>query len=160
MVEARAKMKKLRFSAPEKKEKWMVCIRFPRDTKEKLKEQAEKDYSGRGKQSLLVEDAVRYYLYTLNHIKWGEYEKDLDYAELIDDINEGLNQGPLENATQVFFSQEIKNKVLELEKKIKLTTPLMNDVRAGLIRKAVSIRLSIGDKSFFDTVMNIEKYPD
>ncbi|MFA5960487.1 MAG: hypothetical protein WC785_08210 [Tatlockia sp.] len=157
MLEARAKMKKLRFSAPEKKEKWMVCIRFPRDVKEKLKEQAETDYSGRGKQSQLVEDAVRYYLYTLCDIKWGEYEKDLDYAELIDDINEGLSQGPLENATQVFFSQQTKNKILELEKKIKLTNPLMKDVRTGLIRKAVSIRLSIGDKAFFDSIMSEEE---
>lgn len=155
-VVARSKMRKLRFSAPEKQEKWMVCVRFPRDIKEKLNQQAKQDYSGRGKQSLLVEDAIKYYLYTLNHIKWGEYERDLDYAELIDDIYEGLNQGPLENATQVFFSQETKNKILELEKKIKLTSPLMHDVRAGLIRKAVSIRLSIGDKAFFDSIMNSE----
>ena len=75
---------------------------------------------------------------------------------MIDDINEGLNQGPLENATQVFFTPEIKEKILEIEKKIKLTKPLMRDVRTGLIRKAVSIRLSLGDKAFFDSVMNME----
>src|SRR3989338_4409081 len=139
MIEKR-KPKKLYFAAPQKKEKWLVCIRFPTDIKEKLKRQAEIDYSGRGKQSLLVEDAVKYYLYTLSDIKWAEYEKDLDYAELIDDIYEGLNQGPLEGATQVFFTEETKNKILDIEKKIKLTKPLMKDVRTGLIRKAVSIR--------------------
>lgn len=152
--DTKGKMKRLMFKAPEKKEKWMVCIRFPRDIKNKIKIQAEKEYSGRGKQSSLIEDSVKYYLYTLNDIKWGEYEKDLDYAELIDDINEGINQGPLENATQVFFSHETKNKILELETKIKLTSPLLQDVRVGLIRKAVSIRLSIGDKQFFDSIMN------
>ena len=152
MIEKR-KPKKLYFAAPQKKEKWLVCIRFPTDIKEKLKRQAEIDYSGRGKQSLLVEDAVKYYLYTLSDIKWAEYEKDLDYAELIDDIYEGLNQGPLEGATQVFFTEETKNKILDIEKKIKLTKPLMKDVRTGLIRKAVSIRLSLGDKSFFDSIM-------
>ncbi|MDR3501719.1 MAG: hypothetical protein P4L79_03970 [Legionella sp.] len=153
MTEKR-KSKKLFFASPQKKEKWLVCIRFPRDIKEKLKIQADKEYSGRGKQSLLIEDAVKYYLYTLAEIKWAEYEKDLDYCELIDDIYEGLNQGPLENATQVFFTEETKNQILELEKKIKLTKPLMKDVRTGLIRKAVSIRLSLGDKAFFDSIMS------
>ncbi|STX84901.1 Uncharacterised protein [Legionella donaldsonii] len=156
MLEKR-KTKKLFFQTYQKKEKWLVCIRFPKDIKEKLKRQAETDYKGRGKQSLLIEDAVKYYLYTLSDIKWAEYEKDPDYAELIDDIYEGLNQGPLEGATQVFFTDEIKNRILELEKKIKLTKPLMKDVRTGLIRKAVSIRLSVGDKSFFDSIMNMEK---
>lgn len=157
MIEKR-KPKKLYFAAPQKKEKWLVCIRFPTDIKEKLKRQAEIDYSGRGKQSLLVEDAVKYYLYTLSDIKWAEYEKDLDYAELIDDIYEGLNQGPLEGATQVFFTEETKNKILDIEKKIKLTKPLMKDVRTGLIRKAVSIRLSLGDKTFFEAIMEESCY--
>lgn len=31
----------------------------------------------------------------------------------------------------------------------------MKDVRTGLIRKAVSIRLSLGDKSFFDSIMDM-----
>lgn len=156
IIEQKRKITKIKFSAPEKKEKWMVCIRFPTDIKEKLKIQADKDYEGRGKQSALVEDAVKYYLYTCEDIKWADYEKDTDYAELIDDIHEGLNQSPLENATQVFFSNEVKNKILELEKKIKLINPVMKDVRTGLIRKAVSIRLSLGDKSFFDSVMNMK----
>lgn len=150
------KSKKLFFQVPQKKEKWLVCIRFPKDIKEKLRIQAEEGYTGRGKQSLLIEDAVKYYLYTLSDIKWANYEKDLDYAELIDDIYEGLNQAPLEGATQVFFTDETKNRILEIEKKIKLTKPLMKDVRTGLIRKAVSIRLSLGDKAFFDSVMNMD----
>lgn len=147
--------RKLIYSPPKKQEKWMVCIRFPTDIKNKLKIQAENDYKGRGKQSKLIDDAVKYYLFTLNDIKWVEYEKDLDYAELIDDIYEGLNQAPLEGATQVFFSDTTKVKILDIEKKIKLTKPLMKDVRTGLIRKAVSIRLSIGDKAFFDSLMNM-----
>lgn len=147
------KSKKLIFKAPQKKEKWLVCVRFPTDIKENLRKQAEKDYTGRGKQSLLIEDAVNYYLYTLSDINWAEYERDPDYAELIDDIYEGLNQGPLEGATQVFLTDETKNKILDVEKKIKLTRPLMKDVRTGLIRKAVSIRLSLGDKRFFDSIM-------
>lgn len=155
MIEKK-KSKKLFFHAPQKKEKWMVCIRFPKDVKEKLKMQAEKDYKGRGKQSLLIEDAVNYYLYTVSEIKWIDYERDSDYAELIDDIYEGLNQAPLEGATQVFFTEETKYKILEIEKKIKLTKPLMNDVRTGLIRKAVSIRLSLGDKAFFDSIMAMD----
>ncbi len=156
MTHEKKRVKKLFFNAPKKDEKWLVCIRFPTDIKAKLKKQAENDYKGRGKQSLLIEDAVKYYLYTISDIKWGEYEKDLDYAELIDDIHEGINQGPLEGATQVFFTEETKNRILDIEKKIKLTAPLMKDVRTGLIRKAVSIRLSLGDKAFFDSVMNAE----
>lgn len=154
-IETKRKIKKIIFSAPEKKEKWLVCIRFPTDIRIKLKKQSEKDYKGRGKQSLLVEDAVKYYLFTCSHIKWADYEKDHDYAELIDDIHEGINQSPLENATQVFFTPETKSKILEIEKRIKLTNPLIKDVRTGLIRKAVSIRLSLGDKSFFDKVMSM-----
>ena len=154
-IEIKLKIKKMIFTAPEKKTKWLVCIRFPTDIRIKLKEQAEKDYQGRGKQSALIEDAVKYYLYTCSCIKWADYERDTDYAELIDDIYEGLNQGPLESATQVFFSSETKTKILELEKKIKLANPLMNDVRTGLIRKAVSIRLSLGDKAFFDSIMSM-----
>ncbi|MBN9231811.1 MAG: hypothetical protein J0I93_13310 [Legionella sp.] len=147
--------KKLYFKAPQKKEKWLVCIRFPKDIKKKLRTQADKDYTGRGKQSLLIEDAVKYYLHTVSDIKWADHERDLDYIELIDDIQEGLNQAPLEGATQVFFTEETKNKILEIEKKIKLTKPLMKDVRTGLIRKAVSIRLSLGDKAFFDSIMKM-----
>ncbi|QMT62134.1 hypothetical protein [Legionella sp. PC997] len=157
MTEKR-RSKKLFFQAPQKQEKWLVCIRFPKDIKAKLRKQAQIDYKGRGKQSLLIEDAVKYYLYTLSDIKWGDYEKDLDYAELIDDIFEGLNQAPLEGATQVFFTEETKNRILEIEKKIKLTKPLMKDVRTGLIRKAVSIRLSLGDKNFFDSIMSMENF--
>lgn len=150
------KSKKLFFpSTAQKKEKWMVCIRFPTDIKEKLRLQAIKDYKGRGKQSSLIEDAVKYYLYTHSEIKWADYEKDPGYAELIDDIYEGLHQAPLEFATQIFFTENTKNKILEIEKKIKLTRPLMNDVRTGLIRKAVSIRLSLGDKAFFDSIMDM-----
>jgi hypothetical protein len=155
-METKRKITRIVFKAPEKKQKWLVCIRFPIDIRFRLREQAEKDYSGRGKQSALVEDAVKYYLYTCSDIKWGEYQKDLDYAELIDDIMEGLNQRPLEGTTQVFFTSDTKEKILELEKKIKLTNPLMKDVRTGLIRKAVSIRLSLGDKAFFDSVMAME----
>lgn len=154
-LESKRRVKKLIFTPPEKNHKWLVCIRFPTDIRIKLKAQAEKDYQGLGKQSALIEDAVKYYLYTCSNIKWADYERDLDYAELIDDIHEGLNQRPLENATQAFFSSETKTKLLELEKKIKLTNPLMKDVRTGLIRKAVSIRLSLGDKSFFDKVMSM-----
>lgn len=155
-IEAKRKVKKIIFSAPEKKEKWLVCIRLPSDIRGKLKDQAKKEYKGRGKQSSLVEDSVKYYLYTCSQINWANYEKDEGYIELIDDINEGLGQGPLENATQVFFSPETKEAILEIEKKIKLTRPLMKDVRTGLIRKAVSIRLSIGDKKFFDSIMDME----
>lgn len=153
--ETRRQVKKIIFKAPEKKEKWLVCIRFPTDLRIKLKEQSNKDYEGRGKQSALIEDSVKYYLYTCADIRWTDYQRDLDYAELIDDISEGLNQRPLENATQVFFTSDTKAKILEIETKIKLTNPLMKDVRTGLIRKAVSIRLSIGDKAFFDSVMKM-----
>ena len=83
-----------------------MCIRFPTDIRLKLKKQANNDYKGRGKQTSLVEDSVKYYLYTFADIKWTDYEKDLDYSELIDDIYEGLNQAPLEEATQVFFTQD------------------------------------------------------
>lgn len=147
--------KKLIFKAPQKKKKWLVCVRLPIDIKEKLKSQSEKDYKGRGKQSQLVEDAIRYYLHTVSEIKWTDYEKSLDYAELIDDINEGLSQKPLMNATQIFLSDETMVKILDLEKNIKLTKPLMRDVRIGLIRKALSIRLSLGDKAFFDSIMSL-----
>jgi hypothetical protein len=148
------KIRKIVFTVPEKSKKWIINVRFPTDIRIKLKAQAENDYEGRGKQSLLIEDAINYYLYTCSNIKWADYQRDQDYAELIDDIYEGLNQRPLEGATQVFLSEETKNRLLELEKKIKLINPLMKDVRTGLIRKAVSIRLSIGDKAFFDSVMN------
>lgn len=37
--------------------------------------EAEKDYQGRGKQSLLIEDAVKYYLFTISNLKWTEYER-------------------------------------------------------------------------------------
>lgn len=156
MIDYGRKIKKLTFKAPQKSEKWMVSIRFQKGIKKKVKELAEKDYKGRGKQSLLIEDAVKYYLFTLKDIKWADYQRDYDYAELIDDIFEGIHQAPLDTASQVFFSLDTKNKILEVEKKIKLTNPLMNDVRVGIIRKAVSIRLSIGDRAFFDSIMEID----
>lgn len=149
----RGKIKILKFKPQQEQTKWRVCIRFPTDIKKNLQKQSVLDYSGRGKQSALIEDAVKYYLHTCEDIKWSDYQKDLGYAELIDDIHEGLNQSPLENATQVFLTPETKEKLLEIEKKIKLANPMISDVRTGLIRKAVSIRLSIGDKRFFDAVM-------
>ena len=42
-TEKKRKIKKIVFSAPEKKEKWLVCIRFPTDIRIKLKIQSEKD---------------------------------------------------------------------------------------------------------------------
>ena len=150
------KKKRIIFHKPKKEEKWMVSIRLPLDMKEKLKQQCERDYSGRSKQSKLVEAAVNYYLYTFSNINWGEYQKDLEYAELIDDIREGIHQDNLGQPTQVFFSEEIKFKILELEKKVKITTPLLKDVRTGLIRKALSIRLSLGSKDFFDSIMKLD----
>ncbi|HFE6327103.1 TPA: hypothetical protein ACTNJK_003158 [Legionella pneumophila] len=42
----------------------------------------------------------------------------MDYAELIDDIFGGLNQAPLEGATQMFFTEKTKNRILEVEKKL------------------------------------------
>lgn len=91
--------------------------RFPSDIRNKLKNQVKNDYKGRGKQSSLVEDAVKYYLYTTSNINWANYEKDRDYIELIDDINEGLGQGPLGNASQVFFHQKPKRQYWRLRKK-------------------------------------------
>jgi hypothetical protein len=146
-------IRKLFFKLPEKNEKWMVSIRFPKGVKNKVRDLANIYYKGRGKQSILIEDAVKYYLYTLKDIKWFDYQRDYDYAELLDDIREGINQESLDNASQIFFSMDTKNKILDLEQKIKLLNPLMNDVRVGLIRKAVSIRLSIEDKAFFDEIM-------
>lgn len=156
MSELKKKTKKLFYVKHKKIDKWLVCVRFPTDIKKKLKMQADKDYGGRSKQSSLIEDAIKYYLFTISNIKWADYDKDLDYAELVDDIHEGLSQRPLEGATQIFLSNETKIKVLELEKKLKLANPLIKDVRTGLIRKAVSIRLSLGDKSFFDSIINMD----
>ena len=128
-TEKKRKIKKIVFSAPEKKEKWLVCIRFPTDIRIKLKIQSEKDYEGRGKQSSLIEDSVKYYLYTCSDINWANYQKDTDYAELIDDIYEGLNQSPLENATQAFFTQETKNKMSESHKNMKFSEDHKEKIR-------------------------------
>ena len=137
----------------EKIEKKRICVRFPKDIKLKLKKRAEKEYLGRSKQSLLIEDALNYYMYSMEDINWAEYEKSNDYIELIDDIQEGLNQKNLAGATQFFITHTTLKKLVELEGRILLTKPTMTDIRAGLVRKAVAIRLSIDSKEFFDSLM-------
>tara|TARA_B110000908_G_C9931038_1_gene303943 strand:+ start:144 stop:608 length:465 start_codon:yes stop_codon:yes gene_type:complete len=151
------KMKKIVFKAKVKAEKQRICIRFPEDTKLKLKERAEKDYKGRGKQSELVEDAIKYFLYCAQSVNWQNYEKDTDYLELIDDISEGLNQSNLGSPTQVFLTTETVEKLTQLETRVILSKPSLRDSRTGLIRKAVSIRLSIESKGFFDNLMSLDE---
>ncbi len=147
------KIKKIVFKSVQKIGKHRVCVRLPEETKVKLKERASGEYSGRSKQSRMVEDAIKYYLFTKKDINWQEYQRDNDYAELVDDITEGLNQKNLSGANQIFLSDEILRSLAELEMRVRLTKPLMQDVRTGIIRKAVSIRLSAGDKEWFDSIM-------
>ena len=147
------KIKKIIFKPKEKVEKQRVCIRFPKDIKLKLKERGDKDYSGRGKQSRFVEDAIKYYLFTTESINWQDFERDSDYGELIDDINEGLYQSNLGEPTQVFLTSETIDELTKLETRVILSKPTLRDARTGLIRKAVSIRLSIDSKSFFDSII-------
>lgn len=137
----------------EKVEKKRICVRFPKDIKLKLKKRAEKEYTGRSKQSLLIEDALNYYMYTMQDINWAEYEKSNDYLELMDDIQEGLNQQNLVGATQFFITPTTLTKLVELERRVLMTKPTMTDIRAGIVRKAVTIRLSIDSKDFFDSLM-------
>lgn len=146
------RIKKITFSSKKRSEKQRICIRLPIDIRAELKERSNNDYKGRGKQSLLVEDAILYYLFCSKSINWEDYQRDSDYAELIDDINEGLNQKNLGEPTQIFLSKETVDKLTELETKILLSKPTMRDARTGLIRKAISIRLNIS-KEFFDGIM-------
>lgn len=147
------RIKKIVFKPKQDEEKKRICIRFPKDIKSKLKQRSDSDYQGRGKQSRFVEDAIKYYLFCTESINWQDYERDSDYAELIDDINEGLNQSNLAGATQVFISSEAIEQLTKLETRIILSKPTLRDARTGLIRKAVSIRLSIDSKQFFDEIM-------
>lgn len=137
----------------EKIDKKRICVRFPKDIKLKLKKRAEKEYSGRSKQSELIEDAINYYIFSMKDINWAEYEKSNDYIELIDDIQEGLNQKNLVDATQFFITHATLKKLVELEGRVFLTKPTLTDIRAGIVRKAVAIRLSIDSKEFFDSLM-------
>jgi hypothetical protein len=148
------RIKKIIFE-PKKKppEKQVISIRFTDKIKKLLKDRANIDYSGRGKISSLVNDALRYYLFCAESINWGMYEKDADYIELLDDINEGVNQKDLIEPTKIFVEQAVYESLVKLENRLRLTEPNLRDVRAGLIRKAVSIRLSIESKAFFDNVM-------
>lgn len=134
-------------------EKKRICVRFPKDLKLKMKKRAEKEYMGRSKQSLLIEDALNYYIYSMKDINWAEYERSNDYIELIDDIQEGLNQKNLAEPTQFFITHTTLKNLVVLEGRILLTRPTMTDIRAGLVRKAVAIRLSIDSKEFFDSLM-------
>ena len=74
-------------------------------------------------------------------------------AELVDDIIEGLNQKDLSGANQIVLSNIVLRDLAELEMRVRLTRPLMNDVRTGIIRKAISIRLIAGDKEWFDSIV-------
>lgn len=147
------KIKKIVFKPIEKLGKHRVCVRLPEETKRQLKTRASEEYPGRSKQSRMVEDAIKYYIFSKKDINWQEYQRDNDYAELVDDIIEGLNQKNLSGANQIFLSDSILRDLAELEMRVRLTKPLMNDVRTGIIRKAISIRLSAGDKEWFDSIM-------
>lgn len=149
----RKKIRKIVFKPIEKLSKHRVCIRLPEEIKLKLKSRSAEEYSGRSKQSRMVEEAIKYYIFTKKDINWQEYQRDNDYAELVDDIIEGLNQKDLSGANQIFLSNIVLRDLAELEMRVRLTRPLMNDVRTGIIRKAISIRLSAGDKEWFDSIM-------
>lgn len=150
------KPKKIVFKTKEVVEKQRICVRFTKDMKELFSARANKDYVGRGKQSQLAEDAINYYLFCQNSINWTEYERDNDYLELIDDIHEGLNYKNLGPATQIFISPETYEKLTRLETRVIMSKPELRDARTGIIRKAISIRLSIENKAFFDDVMAME----
>lgn len=135
-------MPELYFKRPTKlsnsNEKWKHSIRLPVNLLERMREVAKKEYKGNSKISQFAEEALRNYLAReqVTDIDWDDPMHDLWYSELVSDIKAGSRMGTLAGPTKLFFSQHTRQKLIDLEIKLKVANPLLDNVRSNTIRRA------------------------
>lgn len=119
-------------------EKWKHSIRLPVSLLTRMREVAKKEYTGNGRISQFAEEALRNYLTReqVTDIDWDDPMHDLWYSELVSDIKAGSRMGELAGPTKLFFSHNTRLKLSDLEVKLKVANPMLDNVRSNTIRRA------------------------
>jgi hypothetical protein len=135
-----------------------ITIKVPLDLWDKLRLIAKENYSGRGKQSQLINDAVAHFLKISNFqsIDWSDPLSDDLFLEIATHIRLGANMKNLNpNPVQAFIRIELYKDLVELESSIKGAKQLLDyHVKPAVIRRAIS-QWMYADKSFLQKIKGL-----
>ncbi len=133
--------------------KHKVSIKFPSDLWGKMRDMAQATYSGRGKISQLVNDALNHFLNNLEieSIDWTDADSDDRFIELVTQIRLGAQMKNLNpNAVQVFIKEELMQRLIDVDASVRGAKRLMQyHIRPALIRRAASQWMH-ADKNFLE----------
>tara|TARA_B110000879_G_scaffold81488_1_gene113081 strand:- start:945 stop:1412 length:468 start_codon:yes stop_codon:yes gene_type:complete len=139
--------------------KHKVSIKFPSELWGNMRDMAKEHYSGRGKISQLVNDALEHFLNNLevDRIDWDNPEGNDNFIELVTQIRLGAQMKNLNpHAVQVFIKDEIMNMVIDVDASIRGAKRLMQyHIRPALIRRAASQWMH-ADKQFLDRIKGLK----
>lgn len=131
---------------PEKKKKKVInkkiTLRIPDKLWASIQDKAKKEYTGQGKQSQLVNEALRHFLKNsaVDDIDWDNPSDDYILINLLTQIKLGSKMkevGP--NPVQINLDLQIYESLLDLELKIKNARKLMDThIRPSIIRICLS----------------------
>ena len=131
---------------PEKKKKKVInkkiTLRIPDKLWASIQDKAKKEYTGQGKQSQLVNEALRHFLKNsaIDDIDWDNPSDDYILINLLTQIKLGSKMkevGP--NPVQINLDLQIYESLLDLELKIKNARRLMDThIRPSIIRICLS----------------------
>ena len=138
--------------------KHKVSIKFPTSLWNSMREMAKAHYSGRGKISQLVNDALNHFLVNLDikSINWEYPDSDDSFIELVTQIRLGAQMKNLNpNAVQVFIKDDLMNQIIDIDASIRGSKRLMQyHIRPALIRRAASQWMH-ADKDFLEKLKGL-----
>lgn len=139
--------------------KHKISIKFPSDLWASMRGMAQTHYSGRGKISQLVNDALSHFLDNLEveDISWDSADSDDRFIELVTQIRLGANMKNLNpHAVQVFIKDEVMQRIINVDASIRGAKRLMQfHIRPALIRRAASQWMH-ADKIFLDKLKKLK----
>ena len=139
----------------EKEIKHRLSIRFPIELWGKMRDMAKEHYSGRGKTSQLINDALEHFLNNLqvDGIDWSNPENDDNFLELVTQIRLGAQMKNLNpHPAHLYISDTNMQRVIDLDASIRGAEMLMQiHIRPAIIRRA-AMQWMHADKVFLDTV--------
>jgi hypothetical protein len=119
-----------------------ITLRVPDKLWSSIQEKAKVEYSGRGKQSQLVNEALEHFFKsaTVEEIDWKNPSDDYVLINLLTQIKLGANMkniGP--NPVQANIKVELMEKLIDLELNIKSTRKMLEvHIKPAIIRMALS----------------------
>lgn len=121
--------------------KHKISLKVPSKLWEDMRDKAKKYYTGRGKYSQLVNDALEHFINfsELQSIDWDNPDEDDSFMELVTQIRLGANMKDLNpNPIQVYIRDDLMMQLVDLEASIKGARKLLSlHIKPAVIRRAV-----------------------